>query len=240
MYHRVNDGIRKELSVSIKNFEWQIHYLKQKKYLVISMDTLIEKIKTKSLNDKCVVLTFDDGYADYYDNAYPILKKYGFPSINYLVSGYIESNNVFWWDQDIGKSQLMNWKQIHNLNQSDIVEFGAHTVTHPDLDKADQALAYKEVSGCKEILERKLNKKIKHFCYPRGRYNYISYNLVRELYETGVLIFNGIPVTTELKNINFSMLKRVPVQHSDGRLLFIARLKGWLVLEDVIRKIMTK
>jgi peptidoglycan/xylan/chitin deacetylase (PgdA/CDA1 family) len=238
MYHRVDDHLNKELAVRRGDFQWQMNYLKRKKYNVITMDSLLEKIQTKTVNNKCVVLTFDDGYEDYFKTSYPTLKKYRFPSIQYVVTDYIGSYKTFWWDRDIGTSKLMNWDQLIELNQCDLVEFGAHTVTHRDLDRITTDDIKKELIKCKEILEKKLGKEIKHFCYPRGKYDDNSRNLVKDIYKTGVLIYEGFPSNKRLGESQRCMLKRAPVQRSDGRLLFIARIKGWLVLEEKLRTLL--
>ncbi|OZM56639.1 hypothetical protein CIB95_10465 [Lottiidibacillus patelloidae] len=240
MYHRVNDNIKKELAVTTKNFEWQMDYLKKKNYNVITLDTLIEKIKTKSVPKKCVVLTFDDGYEDYYHSAYKTLKRLEFPSIQYLVPGYIEKNKTFWWDRDIGESKLMNWEQINELSKSELVTFGAHTINHPDLDRLNNLEIHQELQGSKKLLEAKLKKEIKHFCYPRGRYNTTSKQIVRKTFESGVLMFNGKEINSKLNKDHLCVLKREPIQQSDGKLLFIARLNGWLCVEDNIKKIVYK
>ena len=68
-------------------------------------------------------------------------------------------------------------------------------------------------------------------------YNKVAEKIIFSHYDTGVLILNGIPITPFI-NINYrTRLKRTPIQRSDGKILFIARIKGWLVLEEVLRKI---
>ncbi|RSK28311.1 polysaccharide deacetylase family protein [Bacillus sp. HMF5848] len=240
MYHRVNDDIKKELSVSIENFLWQMNYLKRHQYEVITMDLLMKRVKEKKLTNKTIVLTFDDGYMDYFETTYPILKKFNFPSIQYLVPSYIETDKIFWWDQDLGSNQLMNWCQIVEISKSRLVQFGAHTVNHLDLDRIDEKMLGSEILVCKHILENRLNIPVYHFSYPRGRYNNMSENYVRNLYASGVSIFKGKPVTNKLASTDYAILKRVPIQRSDGKILFIARLKGWLVLEEFLRRLLNK
>jgi peptidoglycan/xylan/chitin deacetylase (PgdA/CDA1 family) len=242
MYHRVNDSVHKEMAVSTENFQWQMNYLKKKKYAVISMDELVHRLENKILFEKSIVLTFDDGYADFYENAIPILHHYQFPSINYLVTGYIDSKEFFWWDSDIGENQLMTWDQIKELNTYDGVYFGAHTVHHLDLDQHEENDIVMELTKSKATLEQKLNIRVKHFCYPRGKSTKLAVDLVRKYFKTGVLIFAGQPINTNTggSSIDLARLKRVPIQNSDGKLLFIARINGWLVLEEISRKIWDK
>src|SRR5690554_5927907 len=118
MYHRVNDVVEKELSVKRSHFTWQMRYLKQKKYSIISMDQAYGMLRSNKLKGRHIVLSFDDGYRDYYQEACPILNEYQFPSILYLVPGYIHSDKVFWWDQDVGESELLSWERLKECSSN--------------------------------------------------------------------------------------------------------------------------
>lgn len=240
MYHRVNDEVKKELSVREKNFRWQMDYLKRKNYLLLSMDQAFRKIKNNNIEGRYIILTFDDGYEDYLTKAFPVLNQYNFPSIIYLVPGYIDLNQVFWWDKDLGKSDLLSWQQILELKKSPIIEFGSHTLHHYDLDTLQKSQLAFEIQKSKEIIEDKLNRRVCHFSYPRGLYNKDAEEIIYKEYDTGVLIFNGIEITPSLDIKYRARLKRIPILKSDGKYLFIARIKGWLVLEEIFRKLIGK
>jgi len=239
MYHRVNI-IQKELCVTEENFKRQLAYLKKKNYNIISLDLAVNMIRTGEIKKKSIVLTFDDGYEDFYTNAWPLLKQYGYSSIAYIVPGYIESSRVFPWDKDLGESRLMNWSQIIALNQFGLVSFGSHSQNHYDLDKLDCKCVEYELGRSKQIIEEKLGKEIKHFSYPRGIYTQLHKRIVQDMYDTGVLIFDGDPLTNTLSTDSLMRLKRIPVQRSDGYLLFVARIKGWLVMEEILKRFFSK
>ncbi|MGM8216558.1 polysaccharide deacetylase family protein [Bacillaceae bacterium W0354] len=230
--------MNKELAVTYKNFKWQLDYLKKKNYQLLSMSELLNHYKAQTLNEKMVVITFDDGYEEYYTYAVPLLKKHEFPSINYIATGYIETENVYWWDQDIGISETMNWDQLLKLSEEELVDIGAHTVSHLDLDRLSESDIEEEIVNSKRILEGKLQMRIRHFSYPRGQYNQHSVEQVQLNYQTGVLIFDGVTIDNIAHSQELSILKRLPVQRSDGKILFIARLKGWLIVEEFLRKIL--
>ena len=238
MYHRVNDEIKKEISVTNSNFRWQMEYLKRKGYKVISLDAAIELKSSTSVqkSEKYVVLTFDDGYEDFLANAYPVLCEYHYPCIVYLVPGCIEIGKIFWWDKDLGESRLMSWKNVASLLYSEIVQFGSHTMTHTDLDRLDENEIKDELVNSKEILQKKLKIEIKHFSYPRGIVTKYARELVRTLYKTGTTIFDGNELIPDDRNLDLSVLKRLPVQRSDGRHLFRARLNNWLIAEEWVKK----
>ena len=239
MYHRVNDAVFKELSVTYSNFIWQMEYLHMKGYKVISLDEAIQlkSVSLRNRKDKYIVLTFDDGYEDYYTYAFPVLSKYGFPSISYLVPGYIQTNKVYWWDNDLGESRLMDWVQIDELKNSGIVQFGSHSMSHPDFNQLNKDEIKKELSLSQKILEEKLSLNVRHFSYPRGIVTQYSRNMVKIMYNTAVSIYDGYEITHDCKDDYLTQLKRIPVQRSDGRYLFIARLNGWLDIEEGIKKI---
>ncbi|MGA8849160.1 MAG: polysaccharide deacetylase family protein [Dehalococcoidia bacterium] len=101
MYHRVcphTDNWSLE-SLNPRSFHKQIEYLSHG-YEFLRLDALVECIhQRKSLPEKAVVITFDDGYKDNYLYAYPILKKYRIPATIFLSTGYIDKSRLFWWDE---------------------------------------------------------------------------------------------------------------------------------------------
>ena len=173
-YHRVrNDNIDSHISVSTKNFESQMAYLK-KNFNVISLDTLIDNIGTKTdiLMDN-VAITFDDGYKDNFLNAYPILKKYRLPATIFLVSKLV------------GKSdEMLNVDDI-KLMKSDGIYFGSHTRTHKTLTEIDINTATEEIHNSKTELERLLNEKIDFFAYPRGKRRHFNNHVKAQVKKSG-------------------------------------------------------
>ena len=91
MYHSISDD-ESNLSVSVNNFERQIHYLYTSGFRTVQFNSINEKIK------KPLIITFDDGYKDNLINALPILKKYNFTSICFVVSDLIGKSNT--WDKN--------------------------------------------------------------------------------------------------------------------------------------------
>ncbi len=94
LYHRINDlkDDPQLLSVSLKNFEAHIKYLKN--------NFLIERFENLGQGKKpSVAITFDDGYEDNYLNALPLLEKYNVPATFFITSNYLVSNKEFWWDE---------------------------------------------------------------------------------------------------------------------------------------------
>lgn len=100
LYHRVADleTDPQLLSISPEHFAEHLEYISEH-YNPISLSVLGRAIEAKKIPDKSVVITFDDGYADNYLNAKPLLEKYDIPATVFVASGYVGSNKEFWWDE---------------------------------------------------------------------------------------------------------------------------------------------
>jgi len=239
MYHRVNNDVNKELSVTKADFRRQMEYLRKKGYRVVPLsEALSPACREKKDKKPWVVLTFDDGYEDFYTDAFPVLFEYGYTSLIYLVPGRIGSGEVFWWDRDIGESALMSWEQLDNLKKLGLTEFGSHSMSHPDFDRINEDTAREELARSKEVLENRLSVPVRHFAYPRG---VIAHrDIVGEFYETAVSIFDGRAGAALCGQDDMTRLARMPVQRSDGPVLFAARLKGWLAAEGLLKRLLGK
>ena len=96
-YHMVVDkpnGFYPE--ISIHDFERQVAQL-SKNYNVISLDEIVERVTRRESLRRCVAITFDDGFKDNYENAYPILKKHKIPATIFLTTGYVENGTAPWF-----------------------------------------------------------------------------------------------------------------------------------------------
>jgi peptidoglycan/xylan/chitin deacetylase (PgdA/CDA1 family) len=100
MYHRIASSEIDpwELAVSATNFEQHLQVLK-KKYAVEPLPQLVEQLKKKKIKRKCIAITFDDGYADNYSIAKPLLEKYNLPATFFITSKNIGLQKEFWWDE---------------------------------------------------------------------------------------------------------------------------------------------
>ena len=101
MYHHVKYSEKRDPnSVTPENFAWQMEFIKKNGYQVISLDELIEGIKTgRSFSRKSVVITFDDGYEDNYLYAFPTLKKLGITATMFIVSDLIGQKGYLTWEE---------------------------------------------------------------------------------------------------------------------------------------------
>jgi peptidoglycan/xylan/chitin deacetylase (PgdA/CDA1 family) len=173
MYHYVRelpantkDQLGFGLSVSPKLFEQQLNYLAGASYTSVTMDQVSSHIASGApLPPKPVVLSFDDGYGDFYTTAWPLLRKYHFSATVYLVVDFL------------GRPGYMSWQQAQDLKQAG-VEIGAHTLDHVDLAIQQPAQAQRQISDSGAILRQRLGAPVKTFAYPSGRYTAATIKLV--------------------------------------------------------------
>ncbi len=166
MYHNIrinpnsSDAVSAALSVSPAQFEQQLTYLKSHNYNTITLDELSDALDGKvSLPENPVVLTFDDGYRNFYDNAFPLLKKNHMKAVLFVITDVV------------GTKAYLTWDQIAEMNISRLIEFGAHTRHHANLPELPASSIVDEIVGSKIKLERHLRKQINWFAYPYGSYN---------------------------------------------------------------------
>ncbi|WP_047383462.1 polysaccharide deacetylase family protein [Cetobacterium sp. ZWU0022] len=177
MYHRViKDESEKGVHgtyVTVKQFDEQMKYLKSKGYETITFEDLLNnKYKQRFDKDKkWIMLTFDDGYKDNYENAFPILKKYQFKGIIYILDG-LKYNK---WDVDDKNNPekefpLMSIEELLEMQKYGI-EFGGHTSTHPKLAELTLQEVKKEIILSKNNIENMIGKRLLSFAYPYGSLN---------------------------------------------------------------------
>jgi peptidoglycan/xylan/chitin deacetylase (PgdA/CDA1 family) len=174
MYHNIGkppkSALLKSLYVTPFMFGLQMTYLKKAGFSVVSLDEVLNFTSGKSGRDKLVALTFDDGYQDFYENAYPVLKASKFPATVFLVSDLVGTENA--WDRDSVKAvkKLMSWETVRKLTREGIT-FGSHTKTHPFLSRLAADKMEEEIFVSKSHIENKLQLPIESICYPYGDYN---------------------------------------------------------------------
>lgn len=151
------------------DFEKQMEYMVMN-FKIISLHDLYEiRTSKKDISGKFCVLTFDDGYEDNYEYAFPILKKFGINATIFLTTGFINGEvDIAKRDIIYGGLKPLKWEQILRM-KAEGLSFGCHTHTHPILSDISLNDAENEIIYSKEILEKRLNETIKMFAYPLGQ-----------------------------------------------------------------------
>ena len=181
MYHAIGDdtwGVE-SLFVSPTDLDQQMRYLYDHGYTPIWFEDLdrIEEIK------KPIILTFDDGYEDNYFNLMPVLLKYKYKATVFSITG------------SIGTEKYMNESQMKKMQETGLISFQSHTVTHPDLSKCSDEELTQELLQSKIELARITGKEPFVVCYPMGKYSTKSLAKAKEYYEYGLFMSGSTFVT---------------------------------------------
>ncbi|WP_392486770.1 polysaccharide deacetylase family protein [Haloimpatiens sp. FM7315] len=160
MYHSVSKDKNGIFNISKDNFEKQMRYLKDNGYNTISLKDAYE-IMSKKMNfsKKSIIITFDDGYKDNYENAYPILKKYKLKATIFMVTDFTKHSSYY-----------LNEDELRDLDRNNI-DIQSHTTRHQKLDKLTFGEQFHILNKSKICLEKILNKRVEFIAYPFGRYN---------------------------------------------------------------------
>lgn len=158
-HHVVPGGGSPVLYVTPGGFEQQLQYLQSNGYQSVSFADLANSLEFgTSLPERPVILSFDDGWLNQYQYAFPVLQKYGFTGTFYVVSGYVDHQN------------FMTTDQLKAMMAAGMV-IGGHSRTHPFLSGMGAARLQDEVAGSKAWLEDRLGVAIDSFAYPYGSYS---------------------------------------------------------------------
>jgi peptidoglycan/xylan/chitin deacetylase (PgdA/CDA1 family) len=173
MYHRVikdpTSGSSCGTWVDPKVFEEQLESIRTRGMSPITFKDYAAFVRGDcALPARPIILTFDDGYEDNYTIAFPMLKKYGFRAVLFVVTSEKERTNC--WDPGQPRAQLLSGTQMREMARSGI-EFGSHTVSHSDLTAAPVDKVEEELAASKVSLEQTLSAEVSAFAYPYGRLN---------------------------------------------------------------------
>jgi peptidoglycan/xylan/chitin deacetylase (PgdA/CDA1 family) len=210
-------------------FEQHLRCLNSKGFRSVNLDEAVRLLQQDWPKEgKFVAITFDDGFRDFCDVAFPLLKTYGHVATVYLPTGFIgESRRSF-----KGK-ECLTWQEVRDLHAQGI-QFGSHTVNHPVLYESSWREIENQLAFSKEKMEQELGEKITSFAYPYAfpqqdrRFTGAFKKLLKE---------QGYRhcVTTRIGRVQIGddlfSLKRLPLNSGDDQPLLLAKLSGafdWL------------
>ncbi len=227
VYHEVGVDFGREMEISSDRFRRQLDWM-QSHGEIVGLEEAIERRGEKGA-DRLFVLTFDDGFDDVYENAYPLLRERGLPFTLYLTTYPIETGEPL--DPRYPGARPLAWDHINDMVGSGLVTLGAHTHTHARLTTATPEMVVEELDTSNRLIQERTGVAPRHFTYPWGWWSEVADPLVRERYESATLGGGGaFTASTDLYRI-----PRIPVQKSDGMLFFRRKLLSGLRLEGAVR-----
>lgn len=188
MYHAIHimapeEASNANLIVDPTTFESHIKRLSDEGYYFLTPEEAYKVLTENVLpngNTKIIWLTFDDSLWDFYDNAFPILKKYSAKATNNVITS------------TVGNSANLSLDQMLEMKEQGI-SFQSHTSTHPDLSASDDNTQKTEMSDAKSYLDSNLPQDTMTIAYPAGRYSDTTLQLAGELnYKLGITTNEGV------------------------------------------------
>ena len=177
MYHYISippedaDKYRSDLSVSPDAFREQMNYLADNGFETVDLYDLSLAITNKrELPEKPVIITMDDGYRDNYENAFPILQEFGMKATFFVVTEFI--------DKEL--ENYLSWTMAKEMADAGM-RIEPHSKTHADLSGREPDYIIYEVLGSQESIATHIGQKPRYFCYPGGRYDETTLEVVQDL-----------------------------------------------------------
>lgn len=173
MYHHIeplDEATKKgqtHLAVDPKFFDLQMAYIASSGYRTLSVDELVSSLLSHQSLGKAVVVTLDDGYADTYTNAYPILSKYHIRGNLMIPTGLL------------GNPDYMSWDDLKRMVDSGVVSAYDHTWSHANIVALSDEKAKYEILTAKQQLEERLGIKVNIFAYPYGSEDSRTVNILK-------------------------------------------------------------
>ncbi|MDD5255793.1 MAG: polysaccharide deacetylase family protein [Candidatus Omnitrophica bacterium] len=219
MYHSVSPQATKanRLSVSAESFERQMRFLKTHDYNVLPLEEVARLIAAKKkIPPRTVAITFDDGYRDNYEWAFPVLKKYGLPATIFVIV------------DEVGRPQQdrVSWEELRQMQDSGVFRIGSHCMGPEPLVKISSPdEVRRQIFASRAALEERLGKKVLTFSYPEGRFNEDIRRLVIDAgYQAAVATNPG----RQYPDNDIFALKRLRISHtSDNLFVFWIEASGY-------------
>ena len=168
MYHRFEENKYPSTSIKIDDFKKQLEIIKKENIDFINPNDF-EQYLTNKKDKRKILLTIDDGFSSFCENAWPILKKNKIPFILFVNT------------REVGTFNYMNWQQIIELHKEDFVEIGNHSHSHEYLVDETSNVIKDDIVKSIEIFKNKLGNNSKFFSYPFGEYSLEFKKIIKEL-----------------------------------------------------------
>lgn len=169
MYHSINDNDpENKMVLPINMFKEQMLWLKENDFNTLTLDEAMIALENDSIPENPVVITFDDGYIDNYENAFPILKENNIKATFFIITTFVD--NGYYMSSDMLKEMQNTGMEIEN-----------HTVDHVRLSLLSRENIYNEIKSAQEFLRDNIGASGDYLAYPFGWYSNKVINIANEL-----------------------------------------------------------
>lgn len=227
IYHSISRNATskfKPFTVPPTLFAEQMAYLHRHGFTPITVTRLVHALSQEgaALPERTVVLTFDDGFADFFTDAFPILKQYNFTATLYVPTAFINGTSRWLRREGEGTRSMLTWNQLSEITTFGI-ECGAHSHSHLQLDVLPLSAATHEIVQSKELLEQHLGLKVSSFAYPFG---YHTAALQKEVQAAGYTSACAVKFALSSESTDPFALARLMVRPDTSVDAFAALLTG--------------
>lgn len=230
MYHMISPHLQSKkskfnrLRVTPKAFEKQLQWLQKHQWTTM---TIAELAECKKIPAKTVVLTFDDGYADNYIHAFPLLKHYNMKATIYIVTERFNQNWATDKDTKMSSNELNNEAMlthgmVHEMLTSNLIEIGSHTIHHSNLPVLSLEEKDYEIGHSKKVIEQEYDITCKSFAYPFGFYDNETIELVQKHHYSSAV--TTVPKYLKWEDINRYQIPRVIISGRQSLFDFILKI----------------
>ncbi len=168
MYHRFEENKYPSTNIRVSDFLEHLKIIEENNINFVNPKKFEDELKNNKTKRK-VLLTIDDGFSSFYENAWPILKKKEIPFILFVST------------REVGANNYMTWSQIRELSKEDFVEIGNHSHTHEYLVDERSGLIKDDIEKSISIFKKELGKNSEFFSYPFGEYSLEFKNIIKSL-----------------------------------------------------------
>jgi peptidoglycan/xylan/chitin deacetylase (PgdA/CDA1 family) len=233
IYHRVGGGSGLEVDLSADLFERQMALL-ARDHRPTTLDGALTALAGPVPSEPDpVVVTFDDGTADFVDVALPILERHRVPAVLYLATDFIEQGRPF-----PNAGTPCSWAALRDALATGLVTVGSHTHTHALLDRAPPDAAADEIERSVGLIGERLGVRAEHFAYPKAVAGSVAADaLVRRRFRSAVLAGTR---PNPYGRTDPYRLARSPIQAADGMRWFRRKVDGGMTLEDDLRRLLDR
>lgn len=221
MYHSISDPPLDRSAVTPGAFRVQMRYLAEHGFRALSLEDACRRLDSQADLRRTVVLTFDDGYLDFVEQAAPVLCELGMTATLFVVTG--ATGGAAHWNRADPARRTLDAAQLEQVQKMGFT-LGSHTVTHRDLTTLDEDELARELSESRKAISR-FGKGFCAFAYPGGRFTPREEQAVRAAgYDCAVIV--GGRWGNGSETVRWQ-LKREPVMQSDTPAWFARRVNGY-------------
>ena len=202
MYHRFDENKYPSTNIKINDFKEHLKIIENSKIQFINPKNFENELKNKKTQRK-ILLTIDDGFSSFYNNAWPILKEREIPFILFVST------------REVGAFNYMTWDQIREISKENFVEIGNHSHSHEYLVDEDIDLIKEDIEKSIRIFKKELKRNSEFFSYPFGEYSLAFKDLIRSLgFKYAFGQHSGVMDDTK----DFYELPRYPINEKYGEI----------------------